>query len=194
MGGARKDGPSRPLTSEDDLDLWRGIARTARPLRKRNEHADAKRPAGDKPQRAAAEEPAPERPRVLPRRRAPEVRPPPPLAAGAGADVDRRTADRLKRGKLPIEGRLDLHGMTQEEARAAVSGFIAAGVAAGRRCVLVITGKGSGRDGGVLRQGLPGWLNEPANRTRLIAFAPAQPQHGGHGAMYLLLKRPRDRP
>ncbi len=192
MDRDRKGRPAQPLTSEDDLELWRGIAKTARPLRKRNERAEASesRPAEETPRRAATEK-APERPRVPPRRREVEA-PPPPLAAGAGADVDRRTADRLKRGKLRIEGRLDLHGMTQEEARDAVSGFIAASVASGRRCVLVITGKGSGREGGALRRGLPGWLNEPVNRARLVAFAPAQPQHGGHGAMYLLLKRSRD--
>ena len=63
--------------------------------------------------------------------------------------------------------------------------------AAGKRCVLVITGKGAGREGGVMRQNLPHWLNLPANRARLVAFAPAQPKYGGHGAYYLLLKRRR---
>jgi DNA-nicking Smr family endonuclease len=116
----------------------------------------------------------------------------PELAAGASADIDKRTAERLKRGRLDIEGRLDLHGMTEEQARPAVDVFLADAQAAGKRCVLIITGKGPGREGGVLRRALPGWLNQPGNRARLVAFAPAQPRHGGHGAVYLLLKRRRD--
>jgi DNA-nicking Smr family endonuclease len=114
----------------------------------------------------------------------------PPLAAGAPAGLDRRTARRLRRGELPIEDWLDLHGRTQEEAHAALGRFLAAAEAAGRRCVLVITGKGArGEGGGVLRRMVPRWLNEPANRARVVALAPARPRDGGEGALYLLLRR-----
>lgn len=189
-----RDRKGHPPAAEEDLKLWQGIAKTTKPLRGRKDlppDAAAKAEADEKGEDAAAKPPP--RPRSLPRREAARAEAAPlPLSAGAGAGVDRRTADRLKRGKLPIEGRLDLHGMTQAEAQRAVSDFIAGGARAGRRCLLVITGKGSGREGGVLRQSLPGWLNEPVNRARLVAFTPAQPQHGGHGAIYLLLKRTRD--
>jgi len=58
--------------------------------------------------------------------------------------------------------------------------------------VLVITGKGGRTSGdGVLRAAVPRWLNEAPNRTRLLAFTPAQPKHGGAGALYLLLRRRR---
>ena len=66
--------------------------------------------------------------------------------------------------------------------------------------MLVITGKGlsdgdgdagAGRARGVLRQAVPRWLNEPANRARILAVMPAQPKHGGAGALYVLLKRKR---
>ena len=87
--------------------------------------------------------------------------------------------------------RLDLHGHRQDEARQELAHFLAEAQAAGKRCVLVITGKGEGREGGVLRQSLAGWLNQAPNRARLVAFTAAQPKHGGHGAFYLLLKRPR---
>ena len=116
----------------------------------------------------------------------------PALAPGATADIDKRTAERLRRGKLPIEARLDLHGLRLVEAEQAFGAFLARYQAAGRRSVLVITGKGPGREGGVIRQALPGWINQPANRARIVAFAPAQPQHGGHGAVYLLLRRRKD--
>ena len=110
----------------------------------------------------------------------------PPLDRFAG--IDRANAERLKRGRHPIEACLDLHGMTQAEAHAALSRFVAGSRAAGRRCVLVITGHGR-ISGGVLKQSVPRWLNEPSMRRQLLAIAPAQPQHGGAGALYLLLRR-----
>ena len=110
----------------------------------------------------------------------------PPLDRFAG--IDRATAERLKRGRRPIEARLDLHGMTQAEAHAALSRFIAGSRSAGRRCVLVITGHGR-ISGGILKQSVPRWLNEPGMRRHLLAITPAQPQHGGAGALYLLLRR-----
>lgn len=112
-----------------------------------------------------------------------------PLDSFAG--VDRASAERLKRGRREIEARLDLHGMTQDEAFRAVSTFIAASQTAGRRCVLVITGRGS-FGGGVLRSAVRRWLAEPGLRGRLLGIAPAQPRHGGAGALYLLLRRVRD--
>jgi DNA-nicking Smr family endonuclease len=116
----------------------------------------------------------------------------PPLAPDAAPGLDRRTAERLRGGALPIEARLDLHGMTQAEAHRALDTFLARAVEAEKRCVLVITGKGGRMAGdGVLRAAVPRWLNEAPNRARLLAFAPAQPQHGGAGALYLLLRRRR---
>ena len=112
----------------------------------------------------------------------------PPLDRFAG--IDRANAERLKRGLHRIEARLDLHGMTQAEAHGALSGFISVSRAAGRRCVLVITGRGLGQNGpGVLKSSVPRWLEEPALRRQILAIAPAQPQHGGPGATYLLLRR-----
>ncbi len=118
-------------------------------------------------------------------------RPQPRLEHGQTPGVDRRTADRLRRGLLEIEARLDLHGLTQAAAHGALNRFVATAYAAGRRCVLVITGKGT-RDGtGVLRQAVPRWLNEAPLRAAIIAMARAQPRDGGDGALYVLLKRQR---
>jgi DNA-nicking Smr family endonuclease len=106
------------------------------------------------------------------------------------AGIDRANAERLKRGLHRIEARLDLHGMTQAEAHGALSAFIAASRTARRRCVLVITGRGLGQNGpGVLKSSVPRWLEEPELRRHILAIAPAQPQHGGPGASYLLLRR-----
>jgi DNA-nicking Smr family endonuclease len=115
----------------------------------------------------------------------------PPLDRFAG--IDRANAERLKRGQHRIEARLDLHGMTQDEAHRALGVFIRGARAAGRRCVLVIHGRGSakGPDGGagVLRAAVPRWLAEAELRPHLLAIATAQPRDGGAGALYVMLRR-----
>jgi len=108
-----------------------------------------------------------------------------------GTGIDRRSAQRLRRGEMDIEARLDLHGMTEAEAHRALERFIAAAAAAERRCLLVITGKGSGGKPGVLRAGVPRWLGEGANRALVLDLVPAQPKDGGAGALYVLLRRRR---
>jgi DNA-nicking Smr family endonuclease len=98
----------------------------------------------------------------------------------------------LKRGKHKIEARLDLHGMTQNEAHRTLLGFIRAARAGGKRCVLVITGRGSPKGpngGGVLRTAVPRWFEEAEFRPHLLAISPAQPRDGGAGALYVMLRR-----
>jgi DNA-nicking Smr family endonuclease len=116
----------------------------------------------------------------------PEALPAPPAPKRTGRGLDRRTAERLRRGELPIEARLDLHGMTQEEAHTALARFLGRAHAAGQRCLLVITGKGA-----VLREAVPRWLGEGETRDRILASSAAQPRHGGGGALYILLRRLR---
>ena len=88
---------------------------------------------------------------------------------------------------------MDLHGMTQDQAHRALNAFIDASSHAGRRCVLVITGKGGRGDGsvGVLREQVPRWLNQAPLRPLVLAFSYATPKDGGEGALYVLLKRKR---
>jgi len=130
-------------------------------------------------------------------------------SAGIQAGVDRRTEERLKKGRMQIEARLDLHGMTQVQAHAALADFTERCQRAGMRCVLVITGKGgsgkdrSGKDRpdkggrlpgdgpGILRRAVPEWLRQPPNGPRVLRFFPAKPRDGGEGALYVLLRRER---
>lgn len=136
-------------------------------------------------------------PKPAPRpRRAPPVRRPhgalPHLDAGRSADIDTRTLDRLKRGRLRPDARIDLHGMTQDQAHRALVRFFDRARGEGWRCVLVVTGKGRvSEGGGVLRCQTPNWLNAPAIRPQVLAFATAQPRDGGSGALYVLLRRDR---
>ena len=160
--------------------LWRRVTLTARPLKGRVP------PPPEPPARCP--DPPPDTGR--------EPRKPPVHHGGNG--LDGRTADRLRRGRLPIEGRLDLHGRTQAEAHRLLTRFIAESHRAGRRCVLVITGKGFNPDArgpeaaiGVLRRQLPRWLAEAPNKSLVLAAAQAQPRHGGGGAFYIYLRKPQ---
>lgn len=124
-----------------------------------------------------------------------------PAAVATPVALDRRSAQKLRRGRLAIEGRIDLHGLTQEEAHRTLAGFIAAQVRRGHKYVLVITGKGTFRalrdghvvsqTGGVLRDQVPKWLAAPALRAHVQAIQPAARHHGGDGAFYVLLRRER---
>jgi DNA-nicking Smr family endonuclease len=148
--------------------------------------------AGAAPAREPAAPPAAPRPAT-----AATTGPKPPRASAAldphrPVDLDRRTWLRLKRGQVAIERTLDLHGQTQEVAHRALDRFLAAAQAAGCRSVLIVTGKGQ-EGGGTLRQMVPRWLNDGANRERIVAFCPAQPRDGGSGALYVLLRRRRER-
>jgi len=192
MSGKERGRKSPPdhLSPEDKL-LWAHAMRDAKPARRRRA-----------PPAQTVEKPPPEKTKPVKARRPARAQPPVPvvkaktpaplLAVGAMVDVDRRTAERLKRGQMAVEATLDLHGHTQAEAHRELNGFLARSHAAGRRCVLIVTGKGASKSGGgVLRGEVPKWLNEAPNRARIVAFAGARPQHGGGGALYVLLRRKR---
>lgn len=176
FGWREVNGTSDKGRPRGDHGLWQEAVRNVRPLR----NGGATK-AQEPPRESVVAWARVERGRTL-------SPPMPPLDRFAG--IDRANAERLKRGLHRIEARLDLHGMTQAEAHGTLSDFVAASRAAGRRCVLVITGRGLGQSGpGVLKSSVPRWLEEPELRRHILAIAPAQAQHGGPGATYLLLRR-----
>jgi len=207
-GTSRKSGKPGGRDDDDDAFLWKRIAETTKPLPGRK----VELPPADKSPRKPPPKGSPATPSASPAAGSPRKPPPPPpppkppeLRAGEARGLDKRTAERLRRGQFPIEARVDLHGQTLESAHRALRGFIAGAHKAGRRCVLVITGKGGpprarddrdtavmpDRERGVLRREIPRWLNEPDLRPFVLGFAQAQPAHGGAGAFYVLLKRLR---
>lgn len=197
----------RGALSPDDERLWRQVVRDAAPLTRDTgpervagvDIPDMEQPEGP------ARPPAADGPVTPPRALEPFTiggatdgaakvtvsRPLPGLDHGHTAGIDRRTAKRFLRGRMVIDGTLDLHGMSREVAHAALFRFIERGAAAGQRCLLVVTGKGN-RGEGVLRQAVPGWLNDARLRPHILSFSHAQPGHGGAGALYVLLRRRRD--
>jgi DNA-nicking Smr family endonuclease len=107
--------------------------------------------------------------------------------------ADRGAEKRVRRGKLEIVGKLDLHGYGQDAARAALIGFLLHKHAEGGGVVIVVTGKGGRlRNGetapGVLRQRLPEWLAAPELRPILSGYAQAHRGHGGAGAYYVFVR------
>jgi len=171
--------------SREDRALWRKTMRDVTPL------APA-RPARAREEDAPEIEPAPKTRPHLATAAAKRIRTLPPLSPGESPGVDRRTAEKFRRGQLAVEARLDLHGLTQEPAHRALASFIEQAHAEGLRTVLVITGKGGFGDArGVLREAVPRWLNEGDLRPRVLSCAWAQPKHGGSGALYVLLRRQR---
>lgn len=162
-----------------------GVHRTARVSAVEDADPAPAPPAATTPPTAAPGLPAHRKPPSVPA-------PLPDLMPGVPVGLDRRTDDRLRRGRLRIDGRIDLHGMTQAEAHAALTGYLRRAHHDARRCILVITGKGAlSRGGGILRAAVPRWINERPLRDIVLALHPAQPKDGGEGALYVLLKRRR---
>lgn len=123
-----------------------------------------------------------------------------PSAPKTGASgLDRRTETRLRKGKREPDARIDLHGMTATRAHAALTRFIADSRTAGRRCVLVITGKGAAGPSrafgdpapGVIRREAPHWLSTSPLSQMVVNVTQAHPKHGGAGALYVYLKKIR---
>jgi DNA-nicking Smr family endonuclease len=180
----------RGLTPEDRA-LWERIKASAKPLR----------PVAPAP--TPAEVTIPVRPAAHPGVQPPRPPAPRPAAAArpdpAPSAIDRRRFEKLRRGRLEPEARLDLHGMTSERAHAALIRFIGERHAQGLRLVLVITGKGRPADDlslvprlqGILRHSVPHWLAAPPLALKVLDVVPAHPRHGGTGALYVYLRRLR---
>jgi DNA-nicking Smr family endonuclease len=106
--------------------------------------------------------------------------------------MEEKTRRKLGRGLVEIDAKIDLHGMRQERAHDALVGFLRHAQSQGHRIVIVVTGKGkAGEARGVLRYAVPGWLSRPDLRELVVGFEEAGRRHGGEGALYVRIRRPR---
>ncbi|MEO3414707.1 Smr/MutS family protein [Roseovarius sp. CAU 1744] len=184
----------------DELDLWRKVADTAQPM-----HPDrpATLPVPDRKTQKPVRRPV-EKFELGARGKAPTPRHDvlpglPERLAQAPVKMDRKAFGKLKRGKLVPEAKIDLHGKTLDQAHPALTRFILKSHAAGKRLVLVVTGKGKDRDDGgpipvrlgVLRHNVPHWLSVPPLAQVVLQVTEAHLKHGGGGAYYVYLRRAR---
>lgn len=172
-----------------DVHLWTEVTRTVSPLPRR-------RVRTPEPDAAPPPEPRPA-PRTFPS--FPSYQAPPQRAErDERPRIEPKLRRKLMRGRIEIDATLDLHGMRQNEARAALNRFLTARWARGDRTILVITGKGLKKldaegtqiiERGVLRSMLPGWLSEPALAPIVAGWDFSAQMHGGEGAFYVRLRR-----
>jgi len=189
----------RGLTA-DEQALWDDITHSVRPLRRRPASKTPPEPPAPEPVMArAAHPPAAQRfnPTLAIGSTAPagariaiQRAPPPPAPADRGGER------KIRRGQVEIDAVLDLHGFTQDQAFAALIGFLQRAHASQASTVLVVTGQGGRiRDGepaqGVLKRRLPEWLGSPGLKPIVSGMAGAHRRHGGAGACYVFLRRPR---
>lgn len=203
----------RKHIDDDEEALWSHTAQSIEPLKRAKQrfHPAADRLKEDSPRLKLKSEPAasitkPEKsrsnPQPVPTKVATKTTPP-------IADFDRKKVRKLRSGQVEIEARIDLHGMRQDEAHAALRAFLHRCIAKDQRWVLVITGKGkidsrdqdderpfdmtSRRDRGVLKRNVPRWLEEPDLRSLVVSYTTSAIQHGGEGALYIHLRTKRER-
>ncbi len=180
--------PPNNVLSDDDRRVWQAVTSGIRPLAGRPDATieiciEVRQDKAVQSVASTLSLPAPPPRLALPR-------PLDPLDHGRADNLDSSLQDRFRKGKLPIEAILDLHGLSQDQAHGALLEFLPRCVRQRMRCVMVITGKG--RSGvGILRNQVPRWLNMSPLRGMLLAFTYAVPRHGGEGALYILLKRQR---
>lgn len=200
--------PRRRHLSKEDEALWEHTASSLKPLRaKKGRHhpgateADETPPFAPKSKKPHAASP---HGAVKPDEKTPPAAVPKQAAKTTPdlASFDRKAARRLRQGHFEIDARIDLHGMRQHEAHAALRRFLLSCFGRGFRWVLVITGKGgpqkprdddfgwSSPERGVLRKNVPMWLAEPELRAVVVSFTTAAIPHGGEGALYIQLRNP----
>lgn len=182
----------RRQLSDEERALWSGFTRSIRPLHHPKEPAKESLKSsvsGD----GSVFKVAPAR--VTPQREIAPSPKMPPLAP-----LDRRLKQRVARGRESIDGRIDLHGMTQTQAHSTLLRFLRHAQTQGDRLVLVVTGKGVGKktnergyydssERGVLKRQVPMWLSMPEFRPFVVGFEDAHANHGGQGALYVRVRR-----
>lgn len=188
----------------EELDLWNQVARTTERLMPKSAVT-----IEDVPQEIAPK-PAPSRKKSIEpfslgahgkMRETHDLSPAlPDRLRSAPVKMDAKSYKTMQRGKLKPEARIDLHGMTIAQAHPALISFVMSSQAAGRRLVLVITGKGGRREDpsaiapqrmGALKRQVPHWLTMQPCANVVLQVTEAHLRHGGAGAYYVYLRRPR---
>lgn len=197
----RKRGQLTP----EDLSVWKQVAQTTTPIEPGSRNIVG--PTVPK----AVETPQIPRPVLKPGTKKPKPSKTPAISYDLAVDpmaallqqppkMDRRKHEKMRRGKLSPDARIDLHGMIATRAHSTLTSFMLSAYARGDRLILVITGKGKAPEihhgamsphRGVLRQSVPQWLALPPLAPLVLQITPASARHGGQGAYYVYLRRNR---
>lgn len=178
------------VPSGEERELFEEVLKDTKPLKGKT-RLRVKTPKPDKPA-------PPPKPVAAPKLELPAPRP-----RTGPSGLDGRTADRLRRGQLEPEARLDLHGLTEAAAHRALLVFVKGAQARGLKLVLVVTGKGAREDAadapfgmelarrprGVLKMMTPRWLRERDLEHLVADVRNAHRRHGGEGALYVYLRK-----
>ena len=179
-------GPDLRLLSDEEIELWRAVAKSVAPRKGASLPLSRKRvspPASPRDEKPAT---------------TPEAKPKASPQNLSLAPLEKRLKRQLARGGAGPDDVIDLHGMTEAQAHRALRGFLSYSQARGARLVLIITGKGESKglertlwtdEPGVLRRLTPHWLRAPDLRAIVLGFEEAGRSHGGAGALYVRLRR-----
>ena len=175
--------------SDEDAALWQKVTESVKPYRRKStalaKKADERPVPAKLPVKKAKIQPRPALPSYKPAAQT--------ITAKEPRGFDTATATKLKKGQLGIDGTIDLHGMTQDDAFPVLRRFILSHYKRGSRTLLVITGKGRlSEGGGVLKRMLPLWLSDSDLSPCVLALTPAAAKDGGSGAFYVRLRKKRD--
>ncbi|APX22684.1 MAG: DNA mismatch repair protein MutS [Rhodobacteraceae bacterium] len=194
---------SRRRLRPDELELWRQVAQTAERLPGRNAAPPPKDREAPLRKSPPPRDPLPSFDIGSAKAPAPEKRDYKGTTAerlsGEPVRMDSKNFTRMKRGKLVPEARIDLHGMTLDQAHPTLVRFILTSQMRGLRLVLVITGKGTREDPhdpmprrrGILKTQVPQWLRLPGVSQAVLQISEAHQRHGGTGAYYVYLRKRR---
>jgi DNA-nicking Smr family endonuclease len=202
MSRSGKSGGGRRAVTPDEAALWDHATRALAPVKAKPRVTETAQASSTRSTAESKHSTAETRaPKATPRPPPDPPRPPPPRPL---TDFDRRRMRRIASGKVEIEARIDLHGLRQADALARLRSFLFDAHARGLKTVLVITGKGGeAQQGdhmaealgqprrGVIRRSVPGWLDAPDLRAVVVGYSTAGVRHGGEGALYVQLRRPR---
>jgi DNA-nicking Smr family endonuclease len=178
----------RKLTTEERI-LWGRVARSARPMTGRLQEASALDDliAAKEAEAAALAESA--KRETSAGLALPELAQKP---SGRHHPFERPVKRKIAKGRLPLEARIDLHGLIQSEAHSMLLDFLIRAHGRGLRHVLVITGKGSSMGSeGALKRAVPLWFSKPEFRYLISSYEAAAHHHGGEGALFIRLVRQR---
>ena len=202
MNGNKNNDPQR--LSAPDRALWERVKKSATPLENRDAlftsllNASAANPNAGSNWHSKLEREFGEGPAIAPKKRR-IVKPFSPTPANAAPytlakqavqhhELDQKTVRKISKGRVGIDVRVDLHGMTQLQAHSRLFNAIESAWENNQRIILVITGKGYAGEG-ILRQAVPRWLNEPEFRMMVSGISEANNNHGGAGALYVRIRR-----